>query len=757
MTAPSDDSNSEIDSGQVKGADSSEEATVIGSHPTADQHQLDVTSAVPPIKRMGKYAIGEEIGRGGMGVVWKAFDPDLQRTVAVKELAAHLAQNSTSRRRFRREARAAAAINHPNVLTIHAVEEDHGVPFLVMEYVSGKSLKEYVAEKGKVDFVEFIHLSCQTAQGLAAAHAQGVIHRDVKPGNVMLDEGATRVSLTDFGLARVTYDNQELTSNDQCVGTPSYMSPETLRGDHIDARSDLFSLGCVFYRMLSGYSPFQGRTQGEVIHRILDSNPRRLDEVDPSIPPVLADLVHRLLQKNPDERYQSAAEVADILARLQSQINQANTDEIGNVLAFARTTPKPTSTPAGPPVWLLPIVVAVTAVSLIGGLFWFFPSGPVEPTVPAAPAMTNPAPGSPGVVSNAEAPPVQPVEKLMQITVGATPAADFPTISEAVRHAETGATINVIGPGPFVDEVKIEGSALNGLSLIASAAAKWQCNGDQRCLSISDVTDIRIQGFDFEIAAPAGRAIDLSGDTRNVHIEDCSFRHSATDHKLSLVLVATHPLDAESAVTISRCRFRANGSIAKCLTFGSDGSAARVVCEHCIFEATDTHLYLDDGCRHLNLRHNIFVGGSTGINFGLKAWWPDSDISVVNNTFAGQQYWLSLGDSFKSGTLPSERTDSLVCNNLILGGQRTLGNDKQWDVAINAWQYSRNWWERDDTTRDTAGRDGRVAELHDRFDIPNRTDIESAEFMVPNAGSPLLRSGVGTNGLPDYIGAKSRE
>jgi serine/threonine protein kinase len=287
-------------------------------------------------QHFGKYTIEGSIGHGGMGVVWKAHDPDLNRTVAIKVLAPHLAQSRTARHRFQREARAAAAISHPHVLTIHAVEAENQTPFLVMEYVSGGSLKEFVAARGKLSPVQAIQLSCQIAQGLAAAHAQGVIHRDVKPGNVMLHEGGVRVRLADFGLARVASDNSELTSHDQTVGTPAYMAPEQLRGDRIDARADLFSLGCVMHFMLVGHSPFQGRTQGETIHKILGETPRPLLEIDPSIPPALAEIVDRLLRKDPDERYQSAYEVASVLERYLTLLNQAPTDEIANILGRNR-------------------------------------------------------------------------------------------------------------------------------------------------------------------------------------------------------------------------------------------------------------------------------------------------------------------------------------------------------------------------------------------------------------------------------------
>jgi len=286
-----------------------------------------------PKERFGKYLVEEVIGHGGMGVVLKARDPDLNRLVAIKILGTHLAYSATARRRFLREARAVASISHPHVLTIHSVEEHENTPFIVMEYVSGQSLKEYVNSKGRLDSHETIKLTAQIAQGLAAAHAQGIIHRDVKPGNVMLHEGATRVRLADFGLARVTFDNSELTSHDQSVGTPAYMAPEQVRCEEIDARADLFSLGCVVFFMLTGRSPFQGRSSGETMTKIIEEKPPRLKDINSEVPSALSDIVDRLLQKKPGDRYQSAFEVAEECSRYVAQLNQAGTDESLNLTA----------------------------------------------------------------------------------------------------------------------------------------------------------------------------------------------------------------------------------------------------------------------------------------------------------------------------------------------------------------------------------------------------------------------------------------
>jgi serine/threonine-protein kinase len=206
--------------------------------------------------RLGKYEVLAVLGCGGMGVVLRGTDTQLCRPVAVKLLNRQLASKATARRRFLREARAAAAINHPNVVTIYAVEEYRDTPVIVMELVVGSTLRECIHRARRLDPMEVLRISSQVAAGLAAAHAQGVIHRDVKPGNILLEDKVGRVKLTDFGVARAALDNVDITTHGVVVGTPAYMAPEQVRGEKIDARADLFALGCVMYAMFTARSPF---------------------------------------------------------------------------------------------------------------------------------------------------------------------------------------------------------------------------------------------------------------------------------------------------------------------------------------------------------------------------------------------------------------------------------------------------------------------------------------------------------------------
>jgi serine/threonine protein kinase/WD40 repeat protein len=280
--------------------------------------------------RIGHYEILERIGNGGMGVVLKGRDPRLNRMVAIKVLAPHLAASGAARQRFSREARAAALVAHENVVTIHAVEDASGLPLLVMQYVPGISLREKIDSEGPLDVRRIVRIALQTASGLAAAHAQGVIHRDIKPGNILLENGIEKVRLTDFGLATVS-DDVALTQTGCLAGTPQYMSPEQIQGGATDARSDLFSLGSVMYEMCTGRPAFRGSNPYAVLHRVCQEMPRPIAEVNPDVPDWLAAIVQRLLQKNPAARFQSAGELVDVLRERLIQLQQPGSQRPGSV------------------------------------------------------------------------------------------------------------------------------------------------------------------------------------------------------------------------------------------------------------------------------------------------------------------------------------------------------------------------------------------------------------------------------------------
>ena len=246
-------------------------------------------------------------------------------------LAPHLASSGAARARFAREAVAAAAVMHENVIAIHGVEEHAGLPFLVMPYVRGTSLQRRIDQNGPLGLLEILRIGMQVAAGLAAAHSQGLVHRDIKPANILLADGVERVTITDFGLARAV-DDASMTRSGIIAGTPQFMSPEQARGEAIDPRSDLFSLGSVLYAMATGHPPFRAESSYGVLRRICESAPRAIRESNPAIPDWLGQLVDRLLEKEPGKRFQSSAEVADLLARCVAHVQQPDAQPLPDEL-----------------------------------------------------------------------------------------------------------------------------------------------------------------------------------------------------------------------------------------------------------------------------------------------------------------------------------------------------------------------------------------------------------------------------------------
>jgi serine/threonine protein kinase len=305
-----------------------------------DELALDFLS--PPqrpggLGRLGHYEILEVVGRGGMGVVLKAFDEALQRVVAIKVMAPQLAATASARKRFTREAQAAAAVRDEHVVDIHAVEEVDGLPYLVMEYIDGVSLQERLDRDGPLELKEVLRIGMQTAAGLAAAHAQGLIHRDVKPANILLENGVQRVKITDFGLARAV-DDASLTQSGVIAGTPQYMAPEQARGEVVDPRADLFSLGSVLYAMCTGRPPFRARSVMAVLKRVCEDTPRPPREINPDVPDWLCAIIGKAHAKDPTQRFQSAQEVADLLGQHLLHLQQPG----------AAPLPPPVERPAPP-------------------------------------------------------------------------------------------------------------------------------------------------------------------------------------------------------------------------------------------------------------------------------------------------------------------------------------------------------------------------------------------------------------------------
>ena len=249
------------------------------------------------------YKIIERLGEGGMGVVYLAQDTKLEREVAIKFLPSNITSNSDERERFKIEAKAAAALNHPNITTIHAIEEFNDEMFIVMEYIDGKELKEEIASN-PLPLTRVLDITTQIAEGLKAAHDKGIIHRDIKSANIMVTD-AGDVKIMDFGLAKIGSGIQ-LTKEHSTLGTIPYMSPEQAKGEDVDHRTDIWSFGVVLYEILTGEMPFKGDYEQAVIYSILNEEPEPVTKLNPEISPELEEVVNRTLAKNPDDRFKNA-------------------------------------------------------------------------------------------------------------------------------------------------------------------------------------------------------------------------------------------------------------------------------------------------------------------------------------------------------------------------------------------------------------------------------------------------------------------
>ncbi|HEY9229603.1 MAG TPA: serine/threonine-protein kinase, partial [Gemmatimonadaceae bacterium] len=268
----------------------------------------------------GQYALEREIGRGGMGVVYLARDLKLDRRVAIKTLPLHLAADPVVRERFLREARTAGKLSHQNIVPIHRADELHGRVFFVMGFVDGQSMAQRIRDRGRMDPRAVVAELRDVASALAYAHKAGVVHRDVKAENILIDGASGRALVTDFGIARLA-EAAPLTSTGQVLGTVYYLSPEQVSGDPVDARSDIYSLGVVGYFALSGRFPFDAELASAVLIAHVTKAPPPLHTVAPHTPRALADLIDRCLAKDPANRFQSCAELGNALASIQPMVD----------------------------------------------------------------------------------------------------------------------------------------------------------------------------------------------------------------------------------------------------------------------------------------------------------------------------------------------------------------------------------------------------------------------------------------------------
>jgi serine/threonine-protein kinase len=325
--------------------------------------------------RIDHYPVDGVIGQGGMGVVLRGLDPELNRPVAIKILSPHLAGVGAARARFMREAQAAAAIVHPSIVPIYSIATAARLPYIVMPCISGGNLQERLDQQGPMELCEVLRIGLQIAEGLEAAHRQGVIHRDIKPANILVEEGNGRVLISDFGLARAL-DDATLTMSGMIAGTPQFMSPEQARGEVVDERTDLFSLGSLLYALSIGRPPFRAETPLAVLRKISDSRPKPVTQINEQMPAWIDRIIGKLMTIDKTARISSAGEAADLLREALAHARNPTAQPLPKPIRGNRST-------VGP--WLAGILSP-----LVLGLGTWFAFGP--------PADGNRSAGSPSTV-----------------------------------------------------------------------------------------------------------------------------------------------------------------------------------------------------------------------------------------------------------------------------------------------------------------------------------------------------------------------
>ncbi|MBS1197306.1 MAG: hypothetical protein H6R18_1091 [Proteobacteria bacterium] len=375
---------------------------------------MDFEKTLPLMPRLSRYQILREIGRGTMGIVYEAFDPNLERTVALKtvRLEANGSDHSEFEQRFQREAKSAGRINHPNIVTIHDAGKEGEIAYIAMEFLVGKTLREIIDSGERPKLEETLSYAEQIADGIDYAHRSGIIHRDIKPANILVSADG-RIKITDFGIAQLP--TGDLTQAGTLLGTPKYMSPEQLRGEKLDGRSDIFSFGVILYELLTGLSPFSGETLASIMYKILHEAPEDPMIKNPECPAGVCQILARCLAKDREQRYAEAGEIARDLRRhaelpVDPQIRTLafRTPQVSAVQKAASQDPtlqmvnvvlpeRPAITQAKPSAlrrkWPLLAAAGAALILVVSLAAWHFYSTEPEPMPDkASPIKTEPAP-----------------------------------------------------------------------------------------------------------------------------------------------------------------------------------------------------------------------------------------------------------------------------------------------------------------------------------------------------------------------------
>ncbi|MEI8019886.1 MAG: serine/threonine-protein kinase [Schlesneria sp.] len=587
----------------------------------ASQFPLSPPETPGSIGRFQTYDVMEVIGRGGMGVVFRAFDRQLHRNVAIKAMSEKLLKSETARKRFLREARSAAAINHANVVSIYAAGEEAGYPFLAMEYVNGKTLEDRIHAESPLDVTDALRISSQIASGLAAAHRQGVIHRDIKPSNILIVDQIDRIKISDFGLALLALEQTDLTSFGDVVGTPSFMAPEQINGEDISPATDLFSLGVVIYTMFLGHSPFRAKGNLAALHRINDYHPPMLHQPFPQVPSKLSSLVAQLMEKNHKKRPQSAEAVADELLKIASEgINPVN----GKTNEVVKTGQRSWSS--------LPRLAGLglaTAAGLAGlSLYLSKIIDPSKSKLLSEVLIEVPTTGE----ANSNS-----ILTDQIINVGG-PDAEVVTIEEALNLATPGTVIR-LNPGRYLESIKISRPNLRNLRIVGVGEVILEASSGP-VLEVHDVSGVELNNLKIRVL-PQQIGADIQGSGIGLKIENCHFESANPKTAVLPLLHWHHGREAEPSKpsSIRHCTFKAGGVgvVLGDPHVSTTPPLRDIEIAECVLSTADRSygipFVLQSAVERVTFASNTVAHGIGALSFVLDIPGSTKTIRIVNNSF----------------------------------------------------------------------------------------------------------------------------
>ncbi len=716
--------------GSTTGMDST--ATAFEDRNKPSEREVDLSFLAPSTRagslgRVGEYEILGVLGRGAMGIVLRGYDRALNRTVAVKVQDPSLVLGRRLRAKFLREARAAGAINHPGVVTIYKVNVAQDRPYLAMEYVAG-SLRERIRYGGPLEMVEVLRISLQVAEGLAAAHARGVLHRDIKPANILLEDGAQRVKISDFGLAIEGLAVGCAVSPDKVMGTPSYMSPEQARNEPLDARSDLFSLGCVIYAMLSGRSPFRGESPAEALASVLEFHPGPPPELHHRCSGALNTLVMRLLSKDRDDRPSSASTVAAALRLLLAEADPLRSGDtlppVPGAAGDVEVTP--------PPAWVWPsLAIASLLLATVAAL-----------TLPYVTSGGSTTGGPPAKPEDQGQPPVA---SAVDWTVGVSLPAERHDLQSALASPSLGpgSTLRLIDDSYSGSIVLSDPIRHRGLTIVSDRGSTLTRPNGEAIVTIRSIPGVTLRGLKFRPGLNRF-AVTASGPCAGLTLEA---NHFQSDPKS--VWTQVYLRDGASGlesrpITVARCTFAVSHGG---LTLGDESGASvrHVRVEGNRFENDEEQLLVLQAAEDVKVRGNVFLQGK-GVILNLNSG-QGSGILIANNSFLGTRAWLSAADS------SPEQAGILICNNAILRTSSLDADGKLAAMARGTWKVHHNAWEPSGPADLPA--ESSLASVCPR---PGLASYEPGDpkFLCPGPGSPLQTLGAGGD-LPAHVGAFAPE